>query len=336
MTTTIAPALPLFVGIDVSKARLDVAIHGGAYRHVRNDADGIADLVAGFSTEQPAHIVLEATGPYHRALASALAAAALPVTVSNPRQVRDFAKSQGRLAKTDRVDAKVLAHYAQVTPYLARPLPDAATLRLRDLVQRRRLLVAAIVEEQHHLREEGTTMGVYIEEHLAFLRKQLAALTEATAETLAAVPTLRARSALLQSVPGVGPVVAATLVSQLPELGTLSRQKIAALVGVAPLHRDSGSFRGKRVTWGGRSDVRQTLYMAALVGSRSNPILAPFYTRLVAAGKPKKVALVACMRKLLVILNAMLRRGEAWAPRENRTTQGEPGGRPVSVGAVQG
>ena len=312
MPTATPVVEPRFVGVDVAKAHLDLALQGGAQQRFANDAQGIAALVAFITPLAPQHLVLEATGPYHRALAAALVAAQLPVSVCNPRQVRDFAKSQGHLAKTDRVDARVLAHYAAVTPYQARPLPDAPTQALRQLVQRRRQLIALITEEHHRLATAEAVLTPFIEAHLAFLRSQLAELAPRIQAAISAAPRWQRLDQLLRSVPGVGQVTAATLLAELPELGQLSRQQVAALVGVAPFHRDSGTRRGKRTVHGGRAGVRTALYMAALVASRRNPVLAAFYQRLLAAGKPKKVALVAVMRRLVTILNAVAREGQPW------------------------
>lgn len=306
-------AAPVFVGIDVAKAHLDLALHGGREHHrFANDAPGIAALLAFLAPLTPQHLVLEATGPYHRPLAYALQDAAVPVSVCNPRHVRDFAKSQGRLAKTDRVDARVLAHFAAVTPYQARPLPDAPTQVLRQLVARRRQLLTTITEEKNRLAVAEDEVRSYITAHLTFLREQLAALLPRITQRIAATPSAQQTDQLLRSVPGVGPVVSATLLADLPELGQLTRQQVAALVGVAPFHRDSGTLRGRRTIHGGRAGVRQTLYMGALVASRRNPVLRAFYQRLLAQGKPKKVALVAVMRRLLSNLNAMVRDGQAW------------------------
>ncbi len=306
-------ATEVFVGIDVSKGTLDLALHGGAVRQFANTPAGIAALLAFVTPHAPAHLVLEATGPYHRAVAYALEQAGLPVRVMNPRQVRDFARSQGHLAKTDCIDARVLAHFAAVTPYAARPLPDASTRTLRELVERRRQLVALLVEERNRLAEAEPVVQSYIRAHVQFLQEQQAQVDRALSEHIATTPTLHAPDRLLRSVPGVGPVVSATLLAGVPELGQLTRQQVAAVVGVAPLHRDSGTLRGKRCVYGGRAGVRTVLYMGALVAVRYNPVLTTFYRHLVdERGKAKKVALVAVIRRLIVILNAMLREGRAW------------------------
>jgi transposase len=313
--TAASPAAPVpgYVGIDVAKAHLDIALHqqGKPWR-VPNDVAGIADTVARLTALAPSRIALEATGPYQRALAYALQAAGLPVLVTNPRQVRDFAKSQGRLAKTDRLDARVLAHFAATTTQPPRPLPDAATCCLRQLVAYRAAIKAQLVAARLRRAEAAPAVQALLDHELAWLQTQLADVEAELQTTLAASPPWLERAQLLQTVPGVGPVVAVTLVAELPELGAVSRQEIAALAGVAPFHRDSGQFRGRRSCWGGRARVRPALYMAALVGSRCNPVLQACYDRLVAAGKPRKLAVIACMRRLLVLLNAMVREHLSW------------------------
>jgi len=310
----------LFVGIDVAAAHLDVAVRpGGEAWRVANDEAGIAALVTRVAALGPALVVLEATGGYEAAATGALAAANAPVAVVNPRQVRDFARATGRLAKTDALDAAVLAHFAQAVRPEARPLPEEAALELRGLLTRRRQLVEMITAEQNRRRGVPARVLRQIDAHLAWLRAQLAALDRDLAALLKASPLWHAKERALRSVPGVGPVLTLTLLADLAELGTLDRKAIAALVGVAPLSRDSGAQRGRRRVWGGRSPVRAALYMAALAAARHNPVIAPFYRRLLAAGKPKKVALTACMHKLLTILNAMLRDGTAWDPSRHPT-----------------
>jgi transposase len=311
--TTATPPTACYVGIDVAKAHLDLAVHGhGQPWRVANDAAGIAATVQRLQALAPTRVALEATGPSHLPLAAALQQAGLPLVVSNPRQVRDFAKSQGHLAKTDRLDARVLAHFAASTTQPLRPLPDSATRSLRQLVARRSEVQAQLVAERLRRTEAEPAVQALIDAHLTWLQAQLAAVTAALTAAVAAAPRWLDTTRLLRTVPGVGPVAAVTLVAELPELGTLTRQQIAALAGVAPFHRDSGQFRGRRSCWGGRARVRPALYLAALVGSRHNPVLRPFYQRLRAAGKPAKLALVACMRKLLVILNAMVRDRAPW------------------------
>jgi transposase len=307
----------VFVGIDVAKAQLDIALRPTGERWaVTNDAPGIAALVTRLQAVQPTLIVLEATGGYHRAVVAALAAAALPLVVMNPRQVRDFAKATGQLAKTDVLDARAVAHFAEAVRPAPRPLPDAQTEELRALLARRRQLIAMRTTEQNRLENVSRRLRADIEAHIAWLNQRVAALDDDLDTTLRASPVWRERQTLYRSVPGIGPVCARTLLFDLPELGTLSRQRIAALVGVAPFNRDSGTLRGTRTTWGGRAHVRATLYMSALVAVRYNPVLKAFYQRLCAAGKAKKVALTACMRKLLTILNAMVKHQKPWHVQE--------------------
>jgi transposase len=261
-------------------------------------------------------IVLEATGGFQRAVVAALAAAALPVVVVNPRQARDFAKATGQLAKTDVLDARALAHFAEAVRPTPRPLPDAQTDDLRALLARRRQLVAMRTAEINRLGSAPPRVQGDLQAHIAWLDQRLAALDDDLDTTLRASPVWRERETLYRSVPGIGPVCARTLMLDLPELGTLSRQRIAALVGVAPLNRDSGTWRGHRTIWGGRAQVRATLYMGTLVAVRHNPVLKAFYERLCRAGKVKKVALIACMRKLLTILNAMVKHHKPWHVQE--------------------
>jgi transposase len=265
---------------------------------------------------QPTLIVLEATGGYQRAVVAALAAAGLPVAVVNPRQARDFAKATGQLAKTDALDARALAHFAEAVRPTPRPLPDAQADELRALLARRRQLVAMRTAEQNRLGNAPPRLQTDIQAHITWLNTRLAALDDNLDTTLRASPVWREREDLLRSVPGIGPVCTRTLLLDLPELGTLSRQRLAALVGVAPLNRDSGTLRGSRTIWGGRAHVRATLYMSALVAVRYNPVLKTFDNRLRAAGKAAKVALTACMRKLLTILNTMLKYHTPWQPQE--------------------
>jgi transposase len=308
----------LFVGLDVAKAQLDVAVRPTRERWtVPNDEAGIAALVAQLQAVQPTLVVLEATGGYQRAVVAALAAAGLPVVVVNPRQTRDFAKATGQLAKTDALDARALAHFAEAVRPTPRPIPDAQTEALRALVTRRRQLVARRTAESHRLGSAPSpAVQADIVAHLAWLAQRLAALDDDLDTTLRASPVWRERETLYRSGPGIGPISARTLLLDLPELGTLSRQRLAALAGVAPFNRDSGTLRGRRAIWGGRAPLRATLYMATLVGVRYNPVLKACYERRLAAGKAKKVALVACLRKLLTILNAMATHQTPWQPRE--------------------
>ena len=309
----------MFVGVDVAKAELVVAVRpSGARWAVANDEAGRRTLVERLRAEPPQVIVLEATGGYELPAVAALVATGLPVVVVNPRQVRDFARSTGQLAKTDRLDAAMLALFAERVHPPVRALPDAATQALDALVARRRQLVEMLVAEQNRLamaRGRGTrAITVSIQQTIAFLTRQLATTDRELGTMIRESPVWRARDDLLQSVPGIGPVVAHTLLAMLPELGHLNRRAIAKLVGVAPLNRDSGTWRGRRTIHGGRAHVRAAVYMAALVASRHNSVLRTFYQRLIAAGKPKKVVLVACMRKLLTILNTILRTQQPWSP----------------------
>jgi transposase len=307
----------LFVGIDVAKAQLDIALRPTGERwEVTNDEAGIASLVAHLQAVVPTLIVLEATGGYQRAVVAALAAAGLPIVVVNPRQARDVAKATGQLAKTDRLDARALAHFADAVRPAPRPLPDAQTEELRAMLARRRQLIAMRTAEQNRLSGVSQRLRADIQAHITWLDTRLASLDEDLDATLRASPIWREREALLRSVPGIGPVCTRTLLLDLPELGTLSRQRIAALVGVAPFHRDSGTLRGTRTVWGGRTHVRAPLYMSTLVAVRYNPILKGFYEHLRARGKAAKVALTACMRKLLTILTAMVKHQTPWQPAE--------------------
>ena len=302
-----------YVGIDVSKHWLDVGIRpAGRAERLANDEAGIEAVVVQLGAVAPERIVLEASGGLELPLVAALAAAALPVVVVNPRQVRDFARATGRLAKTDALDAQVLAHFAEAVRPELRPLPDAETQALRDLVARRRQLVAMLVAERQRRRAARAAVRPGIEAHIAWLQQARAQLDDQLQTSVQLSPHWRAQDQLLRSVPGVGPQLARTLLAQLPELGQLDRRRIAALVGVAPYNRDSGQWRGQRRIWGGRASVRAALYMSALVASRHNPVIRDFYQRLLARGKPKKSALTACMRKLLVILNAILKTNTPW------------------------
>jgi transposase len=311
---------PLFVGIDVAKATLDIALRPRAQTwQVIYDDTHVEAFVTQLNELSPTLIVVEATGGLERSLVAALVAARLPVIVINPRQARDFAKATGRLAKTDRIDAQVLAHYGEAIRPSFRPLPDADTQQLRALVDRRRQLVDMMTAEQSRLNTSPARVRDSIEAHLAWLQQQLASLDDDLDDMLQSSPIWRERDDMLQSTPGVGPVWSRTLMSQLPELGDLNRKEIAALVGVAPFNRDSGTWRGRRMIWGGRAAVRSVLYMSTLVATRHNPVIRAFYERLLAAGKAKKVALTACMRKLLTILNAMVKNQQRWQPRASKS-----------------
>jgi transposase len=304
-----------FVGIDVSKSQLDVAVRPrGETWTVAHDEAGLSALVARLRTLAPALIVVEATGGWEVTLVGALAAALLPVAVVNPRQVRDFARSTGTLAKTDRLDAQSLAHFADALRPQPRPLPNAQAQELSALLQRRRQLVEMLTAEKNRLPLAARRIRPQLQAHIAWLQRQISQFDDDLRELVRSSPLWRDKEDLLRSAPGVGPVLATTLVAALPELGTLTRQQIAALVGVAPLNRDSGTLRGRRTVWGGRAQVRTVLYMSTLVAVRHNPVLAAFYQRLRAAGKAPKLALTACMRKLLTVLNAMLKHHTRWAP----------------------
>ena len=310
-----------YVGIDVAKAHLDVAVRPDDKQwRVVNDEEGIGTLVSRLEELGPALIVLEATGGLELAVTAALAAAELPVVVVNPRQVRDFARAAGRLAKTDRLDAQMIAGFGEAIKPTLRSLPDAQTQALADQLARRRQVVAMLTAEKNRLHTARPPLRQEISRHISWLQKSLKRLDTDLGDALRHSPLWRERDDLLQSVPGVGPVVSLTLLAELPELGTLDRWQIASLVGVAPLNRDSGTFRGQRTIWGGRPRVRAALYMGTLAATRFNPVIKAFYHRLLAAGKPTKVALTACMRKLLTILNCMLKRRTHWAPPHIQTT----------------
>lgn len=308
----------MLIGIDVAKAELVVGSRPeGARWTVANDERGVHSLVERLREETPELIVLEATGGYELLCVAALAAAALPVVVVNPRQVRDFARATGQLAKTDRIDADILALFADRVRPAVRALPDAEAQELDALLARRRQLLEMLQAERNRL---GQVFGrgkrsvrKSLKTHIAFLERELRIADTDLSEMIRRSPAWRERDDLLQSVPGIGRVVSLTLLADLPELGRLSRREIAKLVGVAPLSRDSGTFRGRRFVQGGRAHVRAMLYMGALVATKRNAVIRLFYQRLLGAGKPKKLALVACMRKLLTILNTMVRTGQRWS-----------------------
>ena len=302
-----------YIGIDVSQGWLDVALQpGGEAWRATNDEPGIAGLIDRLRALQPTAVILEATGGIELPVTGALLAAGLPAAVVNPRQVRDFARAMGRLAKTDAIDAQVLARFGEAVRPELRPLPDEATQELAALVARRRQLIEMLTAEKNRLRLAARAVRRDIQQHIRWLERRLSDLDGDLAQQVRSSPRWREQDDLLRSAPGIGPVSSVTLLAQLPELGQLNRKEIAALVGVAPLNRDSGTLRGRRKVWGGRAHVRAALYMATLVGTRHNPVLKTFYERLLAAGKPKKVALTACMRKLLTILNAMVRTETSW------------------------
>ena len=310
-----AISVDVCVGIDVAKAQLDIAVEPtGTTWTVPRSRGGLRRLSGQLQALRPTRIVLEATGGYERAVVAALTVAGLPVVVVNPRQTRNFARALGRLAKTDRVDAQVLARFAaEVRPPL-RPQPSKAERRLQTLARRRHQLVKTRVTEQQQRRHLEPDELAGSDALLAVVTGLIQQADRDLAALVQAEPPLRARATWLQSIPGIGPVAAATLLAEVPELGACSRQQVAALVGVAPFNRDSGAWRGRRSCWGGRAQVRTALYMAALTAARRNPHIQAFYQRLIAAGKPAKVALVACMRKLLVLCNALCRTQTTWDP----------------------
>lgn len=303
---------PVYVGIDVAKATLDVCTSDGEAWQVPNADRDVDALCQRLTAVQPALVVLEATGGYELRAAAALAVAGLPVAVVNPRHVRSYARSLGQKAKTDRLDARMLARFAAASQPEPRPLPDGETRDLDARIVRRRQLVGMLTAEQARQTTAPRVTRKQIATHVAWLRRQLAQIDNDIDRLVRQSTIWRAKDDLLQSVPGIGPTVARTLLAQIPELGTLGHKQVSALVGVAPFNQDSGTMRGKRRISGGRAGVRTALYMAALVGSRCNPTLKAFYERLQAAGKPKKLALVACMHKLLIIVNAMIRDARPW------------------------
>jgi transposase len=302
----------VYVGVDVSKDSLDVAVDGAKHlMHTSNDEDGIAKVIRLAKKRNAAMVCFEATGGYEMPLHMALSEAEVPVAAVNPRHIRDFARSMGKLAKTDSIDARMIAQYAASARLASRPI--ATTQSLKEIVARRTQLVEMITMETNRLRRARADLRESITAHIVWLERELHDIDRQLKKSIEADPDCAEKHSLLQSTPGVGPTVSASLVLQLPELGSLNRRQIAALVGVAPLNKDSGKYRGKRIIWGGRSRVRAALYMATLVASRCNPIIQAFYQRLLKAGKTKKVALIACMRKLLTILNAMLKHRVAWS-----------------------
>ena len=306
---------PVVVGIDVAKATLDVWVEpDGTHWSVANDEAGIGELVAHLQRRAVTLVVLEATGGYEHDAAAALGLALIPTAVVNPRQVRDFARAAGQLAKTDRLDARVLAQFGVALRPEPRPLPEAQVQALHATVTRRRQLLEMLGAERNRHRTARGALAKQIRQHITWLERELGRIEADLKRQVEASPLWRAKEQLLRSVPGIGPTSTYTLLAELPELGTLSGRQAAALVGVAPFARDSGTLRGQRAIWGGRASVRTTLYMAAVCATRHNPLLKAFYRRLRAAGKPPKVAFIACVRKLVVILNAMLAHGLPWHP----------------------
>lgn len=303
-----------FVGIDVSKDVLDVAVFHGPVWQFKNDEGGVVALAARLQALPVRLAVLEATGGIEIPIAAALATARVPVAVVNPRQVRDFARSTGQLAKTDRLDAQAIARFAEAVKPDPRPLPDAQTRELDALVTRRRQVLEMLVMESNRLRQALPSLRPVIQAHIDWLRGQRDQLDAQLDHLVQQSPLWLAQEQLYRSMTGVGPVVARTLIAELPELGTAGHKRISTLVGVAPLNRDSGTLRGKRMIWGGRASVRKALYMAAISASRTNPVIKAFYLHLLAQGKEKKVALVACMHKMLIVLNAMAKTRTPWQP----------------------
>nr|ADI87770.1 transposase [uncultured Nitrospirae bacterium MY4-5C]ADI87787.1 transposase [uncultured Nitrospirae bacterium MY4-5C] len=300
-----------FAGIDVSKATLDVVI-GPSNEHwtVNNDEKGFAEIIERLKGVNL--VVLEATGGLQVAVTAALLNASIPVVAVNPRQIRDFAKSIGVLAKTDHIDAKVIARFAETIRPQVRLLKDEETLQLNAIVVRRRQLVDIHTEEKNRLYIAPKKIKKDIEEHLDWLKKRLNEIDKEIDRFIKNSPVWREKEKILRSVPGVGPILTATLLCELPELGVLDRKKISALVGVAPFNRDSGKFRGTRCVWGGRTAVRAVLYMGTLSAIRFNPAIKEFYQRLRSTGKKPKQAITACMRKLLTILNSIVKTGNTW------------------------
>lgn len=303
----------IFVGIDVAKANIDMAAHPTEQRRrFSNDDKGIAQAVSCLKELSPELVVLEATGGMEMPLVSALVIAGVPTVIANPRQVRDFAKATGKLAKTDAIDAKIIALFAALIKPPIRPFPDAQTQELNAISSRRRQILDMITAERNRLSTASKAVKERIQAHIEWLQHDQAEIDKELRHLIRESPVWREKDNLLQSAPGVGPVLSTTLLAGLPELGTLNRKQIAALVGVAPLNRDSGTLSGKRTVWGGRTAVRTAIYMPTLVATRYNPVIRAFYQRLLRAGKEKKVAITACMRKLLTILNAMIKHGTSW------------------------
>lgn len=305
----------IFVGIDVSKLQLDLAVRGAEeIWQYGNNESGILELVRRLADMEPTLVVIEASGGWEMSLVAELAFAKLPVAVVNPTRVRSFARAAGQLAKTDKLDASMLAWFAESIRPEVRPLRNEQEAYLSSLVTRRRQVIDILTAEKNRRNTTHGQVGQRLEEHIDWLNEELSSLDKEIGRFIQVNPDWQEKQALLKSVPCVGPVTSFTMLADLPELGTLNRQKIAALVGLAPFNRDSGPRRGKRHIFGGRASVRRVLYMAALSGTRSNPVIRSFYKRLLARGKEKKVALAACMRKLLVILNAMIRDRKPWNP----------------------
>jgi transposase len=303
----------LYAGIDVAKDYLDVAVLPSKEKwHYANDEAGISKLVARVKKLSAVLIVMEPTGGLEAPLAAALTADGIKLAIVNARQVRDYARATGRLAKTDTLDALVMAEFAQAVKPQIRPLRDEEAEEIKSIVSRRRQLLEMLTAEKNRMAIAHKQLKSKILSHIEWLKKEIADLDHELRERIENSPVWRVKDDLLQSIPGVGKVLSVTLLAELPELGNLNRKRIAALVGVAPFNRDSGQMKGKRSVWGGRASVRTALYMATLVSTRYNPVIRAFYGRLCEAGKAKKVALIACMRKLLTIMNAMLKHQKSW------------------------
>lgn len=306
-----------FVGIDVSKAVLEVAVRPDGQRwSVINDEEHVRELVKALREIDPKLIVVEATGGMQALIVAELAAVGLPVAVVNPRQARDFAKATGRLAKTDGIDADVLANFGQAVRPEVRELKDEQTQELTALMSRRRQIVDMLTAEKNRLAAAPKSIRKEIKKHIDWLEARIEVINRQISDAIKQNPEWREKDRILRSTPGVGPVLSVSLLAGVPELGRLNRQKLAALVGVAPLNRDSGLFKGTRKVWGGRAQVRAVLYMATVAATRANPVIRAFYQRLVTAGKKPKVALTACMRRLLSILNVMIKNGTRWQHKE--------------------
>jgi transposase len=302
-----------YIGIDMAKDDMEVKVHEGQDSCTyASDENGIAKLMTQMKSLSPTLIVVEATGGYENAVAAELQANGFPVAVVNPRHIRDFAKSVGILAKTDKIDARVIARYAATVQPTPRMLPEAETQALGALIMRRRQIVTMLTSEKNRLQQAAPAVKKRIQLHIAWLEQELDDINKELKKMVKDNPEWKEKSDIMQSVPGVGPNLAITLLADFPELGSLNRKQTAALGGVAPFNRDSGTLRGKRTIWGGRDAVRTATYMSAFVAIRFNRLLKTFFERLIAAGKLRKVAIVACMRKLLCILNAMLKNRTTW------------------------
>lgn len=310
-----------YVGIDVSKDTLDVAVYGDrSHWSFPNDQHGIEKAIITIKGLSPALVVLEATGSYEIPVAAELGVNGISTAIVNPRQIRDFAKSLGILAKTDVLDARVIARFSATVQPIPRPIANEDAQELGAIMARRRQIVEMITVEKNRFASAKKVVRPRIQAHIDWLSHELADTNDDLQKKVKDSPIWRQKDDLLKSIPGIGPIVAATLLADLPELGTMNSKQIASLVGVAPHNRDSGTMRGKRTVWGGRAAVRSALYMATLVATKYNPVIRQFYMRLLAAGKAKKVALTACMRKLLTILNAMLKHHTRWNPNVVRLT----------------